>query len=197
MGWSTSQTSGVLVAGVWNGKRMVKLQPGDFFLVNTHGDISLGIQAAEFVADRFRKSPWTHAGIVTSVNADGTPRTIVEAEPGGTVEVPWHYDGYKVAFSSGQFEDLNARQRDLVVFAARQCATSKIKYAFDDYGALALHALHIQAPGLQEFIKDSGHMICSQEVDYCYQWAAYQLFSDGRWNGDVMPSSLGFRIGVK
>jgi hypothetical protein len=59
-----------------------------------------------------------------------------------------------------------------------------------DYLALVAHRLHIPAPGLRQFIADTGHMICSQLVDEVYRRAGLIMFGDGRWPGYVTPGGL-------
>jgi hypothetical protein len=65
-----------------------------------------------------------------------------------------------------------------------------VPYSFLDYGALALHRLHIPAPGLRAYIQDSGHAICSQLVDEGARRGGWQLFDDQRWEGYVTPGAL-------
>jgi hypothetical protein len=63
-------------------------------------------------------------------------------------------------------------------------------YSFLDYEALALHRLHVPAPGLRRYIGDTRHMICSQLVDEGARRGGWQLYGDGRWPGYVTPGAL-------
>ncbi len=78
--------------------------------------------------------------------------------------------------------------------AARGYAAAEADYSFLDYLALAAHRYRLPVPGLRTYIKSTGHLICSQLVDACYQAAGVQLFDDHRWNGYVTPSDLARRI---
>lgn len=155
--------------------------PGDFGLVKMGGEAGRLIRIGQWLnGDGF--ADYEHAFIYAG---DGQ---IVEAEPGGAKCVPLHYDG--VLWSTGIPRQLRpfGDQRAAIVKAAR--GYTGTPYSFADYLALAAHRLHIPAPGLREYIASSGHMICSQLVDQCYQDAGVHLFDDGRWPGYVTPGSL-------
>jgi hypothetical protein len=123
---------------------------------------------------------------------------IVEAEPDGAVMVPMHYPPEAVCWSTGRLPGrpdgqsqpaIDPRQRDRIITAAARYVGTP--YSFADYLAIAAHSWHLPLPGLgQRFVADSGHMICSQLVDQCYQDAALHLFDDGRWPGYVRPCDL-------
>jgi hypothetical protein len=66
-------------------------------------------------------------------------------------------------------------------------------YSFLDYLALALHHVAPEARvtgRVRRYVTDSGHMICSQLVDYVLCRAGYHLFDDGRLPQDVTPGDL-------
>lgn len=65
-------------------------------------------------------------------------------------------------------------------------------YSALDYFAIAAHRLGLPDPDgeLKRYIGNTGHMICSQLVDYCYMVAGVHLFNDGRWPGYVTPADL-------
>lgn len=69
-------------------------------------------------------------------------------------------------------------------------ARQDVRYGFLDYGALALHAAHLNPPGLRKFIESTGTMICSQYTDAAYLANSVHLFGDGRWQGYVKPGDL-------
>ena len=175
-------------------------QPGDFFVVNTGTRLTLPITAAEWLDDKVSKSKlkwtdWDHAGLCTGATLlDGKPvPLIVEATPEGAVETAWHYDGRPYMWSSGHI-GLDTVQRNAIASQALYLVKEKVGYSFLDYAALTAHALHLSTKWLQNYIGDSGHMICSQLVDYCYEMASVHLFDDQRWSGFVTPSDLGSLI---
>jgi hypothetical protein len=115
---------------------------------------------------------------------------VIEAEPGGArvrVITEFYPAGQRTLWSTGAF-DLTSSQRDEIVYQSTVFLDTP--YSWLDYDALGLHYRHIPAPGLREYIRDSGHMICSQYWDRMYQLAGYQLFKDNRWNGYVLPSHM-------
>jgi hypothetical protein len=66
-----------------------------------------------------------------------------------------------------------------------------VGYGWLDYGAITLHELHIDVPGLRSFIESMHTMICSQLVDRAALDAGKHLFDDGGWPGYIKPSDLG------
>jgi uncharacterized protein YycO len=127
-------------------------------------------------------SEWTHAFIVLD------DETVIEAMPGGAIIVPlskYTDTSKRVLFSNIPLTD---EQRRAIVNVAR--AMEGTPYSFLDYVSLAFHHWGIDIKPLRTHIKNKGHMICSQLVDFCYQAAGVHLFSDGRWSQDVSPGSL-------
>lgn len=176
------------------------VKPGDWFVVNTGGDVSSLIQFAEWMSDKASgvKDPaismWDHAGMCTEVKPDGTVM-IAEAEPGGAREVPWHYQGKPFLWSTGII-DMPAAAGAAARKYTRPGPWGKtgVPYSALDYLALTTHSLHIPVPGLAGFIANSNRMICSQLVDKAALDAGKHLFSDGRYPGYVKPSDLGWLL---
>lgn len=155
--------------------------PGDFFLAPITGDIGRMVQFGQFLnGEGFLM--YQHAGILLQ-----SGKTI-EAMPGGAIigEIS-RYRPEELRWSS-QLIEPSIDQRVLICEYGRACRG--VPYSFADYGALALHRFNINTPGLRHYIETSGHMICSQLVDYIYGKAGVQLFNDGRWPGYVTPASL-------
>jgi hypothetical protein len=72
-------------------------------------------------------------------------------------------------------------------------------YSFLDYVSIAAHRLDPVwkvAPGacgsqrLAQYVRDSGHMICSQLADQALADAGWHVFDDGRLPQDVTPADL-------
>lgn len=175
--------------------------PGDFAVVPNMDIAGVLISAAEdaeaLVKDRTVLAGrewrhWDHAFIYLGDNKVG------EAEPHGFRIRDLHqwgpelYGGF-ARWSSGTIL-LTAAQRAGIVAGARALAGANygrgIGYSYLDYLAIAAHDLHIPVPGLRRYVASSGHMICSQAVDFCYAQAGVALFSDGRWPGYVDPADL-------
>lgn len=157
-------------------------QPGMIGLTPIDGDVGKGIEFGQWLnGEGFQR--WEHAFVLLPGNL------ILEAEPGGAVIRPLHYKNSDVYWCWGIYPILPQppNQQQLNIIANQ---LKGIKYSFLDYGALAAHRLHIPAPGLRDFIKDSGHMICSQMADEFYQRLGAHVFTDKRWAGDVTPASL-------
>jgi len=118
----------------------------------------------------------------------GPDDLILEAEPGGSRLVPFHYEmrtclwtsgipAFALAVSTGRVEEIARRY-------------TGIGYSFLDYAALSMHRLGIPAPGLRRFIGTTRHMICSQLADQFRLDLGSHLFNDGRWPGFVTPAEI-------
>src|SRR5258707_4910792 len=161
-------------------------QPGDFAVVSAGG------LAGRLVAlgERLNGTGFTqyqHAFVYI-----GGAGMIVQAEPAGACIRPLH--GHARELWSTGILSLSDGERKTIVAAARGYAAAQTDYSFLHYLPLPAHRYRLPVPGLRTYIKSTGHMICSQLVDACYQAAGVQLFADKRWNGYVTPSDLARRI---
>jgi len=151
--------------------------PGWIGLVRIHGAAGIGIRAAQWLnGDGY--ADFEHAfGMVDA-------ETLIEAEPGGSRLRPLsQYGGESIMW-------LRCPGHLAQAVAAQFRGMVGIPYSFLDYDALALHRLHIPAPGLRAYIRDSGHAICSQLVDEGARRGGWQLFDDQRWEGYCTPGAL-------
>jgi hypothetical protein len=116
----------------------------------------------------------------------------VQAEPGGATVVSYDPRDHGL-WSTGAIK-LTDNERVAIAVAGRRVVG--VPYSALDYFALAARRLKLGLllPGLRSYIASSGHMMCSQLVDWCYQQAGVQLFDDGRWPGYVTPEDLAVRI---
>jgi hypothetical protein len=156
-------------------------RPGDFFLAPIPGEVGQGIKWGQRLnGEGFIR--YQHAGILLP---DGKT---IEAMPGGAIigEIA-RWKPSELRWSTGLVDLTDGQRNDI---CRRGFACQGVPYSFADYAAIAAHRFHIPLPGLQKFIRDSGHMICSQMVDYLYMRAGVHLFDDGRWEGYVTPASL-------
>jgi hypothetical protein len=165
-------------------------EAGDFYCVPISGKVGLGVQIGQWLAgDRFQ--PYDHAAIYAGQPDKAGPHGYsISAYPDHRDRLPLPCPPAELPgslWSSGLIA-LTPVQRQAILRWADLHKT--VSYSFLDYAALALRALHAHDPGLQRFIADTGHMICSQFVDAACSSAGVHLFSDGRWPGDVMPSDL-------
>lgn len=168
-------------------------QPGDFACVHTRGDTGVLITIGEFLNGTPNSSWYDHACIyVGSPDINAPHGYVMGAQPGGARLAPLRQAQYtgKDAdwlWSSGKITLTDGQRRQIV---ANALACKGIPYSAADYFALAARRFHIPAPQLRDYIQSSGHMICSQLVDWCYMQANVHLFADGRWEGDVTPADL-------
>lgn len=159
--------------------------PGDIGLTSIAGPVGWGIRLGEFLLGD-GVTPYEHAFIVLD------DATLLEAEPGGArVAGLDEYAGRTVEYVCPP--GLTAAQRYAICAAARSYVG--VKYSFVDYGAIAAHRFRLPIPGLRRYIASTGHQICSQLVDQCYQDAGVHLFNDGRWPGYVVPADLAALLG--
>lgn len=159
---------------------------GDFFLVHIPGAVGGAITLGQALVGSY--SYFTHAGMV------GPSGTIIQAQPGGAVEIPLLdaiSDRTRVAYSDFALTD---DQRQAVWTAAKGFVG--VPYSFADYLAIgALRLLHTDR--LERYVSSTGHQICSQLVANAYAAAGTPLFSDGRAAGDVAPGDLARLIGAR
>lgn len=133
-----------------------------------------------------------HAGILVE---DGYT---VEAMPGGAIlgsisvyrpeDIVWSSDLDIVGVGPDYDGPITDAERVRIVQAAERYLG--VPYSFLDYLGLALARFGLRPRWLKRYIASTGHMICSQLVDQCYQDAGVQLFRDGRIPGDVTPADL-------
>jgi len=156
-------------------------QPGDFGVVPVVGGVGILIRFGQWLnGDGF--ADYEHAFLYLG---DGR---VIEAQPGGAHETAVTvYDGRPIAWSTGHVE-LTDPQRTAITAAAR--GYLGVPYSFADYLSLLLARFHIRLPFVKQYVAGTGHMICSQLVDQCFQDADVHLFADGRWPGDVTPADL-------
>lgn len=164
---------------------MTEPRPGDFGLTTISGAPGLGVRLGERLLGGGARSRYQHAFLVLD-NGE-----VLEAEPGGAVIRPLSsYDGAQVTYSGWPLSDA---QRVGIVKTGR-IGLKGVGYSWLDYAAIAARRLGFGTDGLQRFIENSGHMICSQLVDYAYLnpllVEPVHLFNDGRWPGYVPPSDL-------
>lgn len=157
--------------------------PGDFEVVPMDGIGGTLIEIAQILVGSSRDN-YEHARLYLGNGK------VVEAQPGGAHIVPLVHNDHGL-WSTGII-DLTDTQRALIVSAGWEYGERQVGYSVADYFAIAAIRLHlgIFVPGLKAFVEDSGHMICSQLVDKCYEDAGIQLFNDKRWNGNVTPGDL-------
>jgi hypothetical protein len=168
----------------------VMVEAGDFCCVPISGEVGKLISFGEWLnGDGF--GVYDHAEIYVGMADQKAPYGYTfGAYPGGAAYVPLPCPAETLPgslWSSGKFS-LTELQRGQVLST---CAAAKgVSYSSLDYFALIAHRLHLPVPGLKNFISDSGHMICSQLVDFAYMNAGVHLFKDDRWPGYVVPADL-------
>ncbi|TSB20901.1 hypothetical protein OG422_29950 [Streptomyces sp. NBC_01525] len=155
-------------------------QPGDIGLTQINGTVGRLIRFGQWLnGNGF--ADYQHAFLVLPGDR------LIEAEPGGARVAPLDsYAGADVVYvcPSG----LADADRDRI--CAASSAYEGVPYSFLDYLAIATHRLRMPVPGLRRYVAATGHMICSQLVDQCYQDGGVRLFDDGRWPGYVTPLAL-------
>lgn len=157
-------------------------KPGDIGLTQISGAGGKLIRLGQWLLGEGWED-YQHAFVVTEYTSGSPTPWIVEAMPGGAQHVRNWHDPARTRWLVCPEE-----HREAVAAAARGFV--KVPYSVADYFALAAHRFHIPAPHLERYIRDSGHMICSQLVDRAAAEGGWHLFDDGRWDGYVTPLSL-------
>ncbi|MFJ6749321.1 hypothetical protein ACIQNI_14175 [Streptomyces sp. NPDC091266] len=155
-------------------------QPGDIGLTQISGTTGRLIRLGQWLnGNGF--ADYQHAFLVLPDDQ------LLEAEPGGARVRPLaSYADSRVLYVYPP-ELSPAMRADICAASDRYVG---VPYSFLDYAAIATHRLHLTVPGLRRYVAATGHMICSQLVDQCYQDAGVHLFDDGRWPGYVTPGAL-------
>lgn len=156
---------------------------GQFGLTRIPGVTGLLVDAGQRIVGS--GSHYTHAFIYIG-NWE-----VVQAEPGGARRRPLAdvLGGRPAVYSDFALSD--AERESIVDHAIGMVGTP---YSFLDYAAIgAARLLHTKA--LENYVGDTGHMICSQLVDEAFACAGIELFPD-RIPGDVAPGDLARLIGA-
>jgi hypothetical protein len=162
--------------------------PGDLAVINTMTTAASAIQLIEALSGG-GYSEWDHVVICTRVDEQVW---IAEAEPGGAVERPWHYDGVPYRWSTGIIPTNQACAEAAVRYTRPgPWGPRGVPYSFLDYAAIAAHQWHVPAPGLRAYVASTLHEMCSALADQCKLEGGVHLFDDGRWPGFVRPSDIG------
>lgn len=150
---------------------------GDIGITTIHGEAGRLISLGEWcLGDGC--TPWDHAFVFVGAGQ------IIEAEPGGARYASLSkYDNRPTLWLR-----CPDRYRGGVAHSARLLLDTP--YSIADYFAIAAHRLRLPIPGLRDYIKASGHLICSALADRAAELGGWHLFADGRWNGYVVPADL-------
>lgn len=172
--------------------------PGTIGLTSISGEVGRLIRLGQYLAEtpevrwlrRDYLPNYQHAFVYLGADEYGVEQ-LIEAEPGGARIRPVSEYGSDIYWCMNIAGEFTPAQLAGVAQAARDF--ENVGYSFLDYDALFMHRLHIPVPGLRDFIKSTGHVICSQLCDASYQARDLQIFTDNRWPGYVMPMDLYLR----
>jgi hypothetical protein len=166
-------------------------QPGDFLCVPVSGEVGKLIEIGQFLAGQ-KFQPYEHAEVYVGQPDSASPwGYTVSAYPNRQGRQPLGGPPGSVpgALWSSALVPLTDAQRASIVLWA--LANQHVGYSAADYFALAAARLkmNLLLPPLRDFIKDSGHLICSQFVTLAYYQAGVDLLG-GTWNGLDDPMQL-------
>jgi hypothetical protein len=159
--------------------------PGDIGLTSISGWAGRGIRVGQWlVGDGF--SRYEHAFVYVG------SQKIIEAEPGGALLSDLkRYDPSRVMWlRCPQQYRLDVTRAALGYGPDPATGRKGVGYSWLDYAAIGERRFHVPTPGLEAYIRSSGHMICSQLADRSAMDGGWHLFEDGRWEGDVTPGDL-------
>ncbi|MEU3986104.1 hypothetical protein AB0F77_39610 [Streptomyces sp. NPDC026672] len=158
---------------------MTTPMPGDFALTKISGLTGAFINAGQYLVGD--GSPVQHAFVYVGNGY------VVQAMPGGAEMIRLEDASEPVVWSTGKVPLTEAER----LFIS-ECAIGLVgtPYSFLDYASIALAHYRIRPRWVRDFVADSGHLICSQLIDYAYECADVHLFDDGRIPGDVTPGDL-------
>jgi hypothetical protein len=125
---------------------------------------------------------------------DGKGGVYEETPRDGAEHNPFHPEKARKLFWSTDIILLNDTQRAGIINSCQKYCDAHTGYSFADYAAIAARRFHIPVPHLRAYIKSTGHMICSQFADQVLYENKYNLFNDGRFQGDVSPGDIYHRL---
>lgn len=184
-----------------NIESVADLEVGDvgFYVIagRVGGVVSFGqwlIDAVALLRGRPVEGSWfTHAYIVVA-KLPGGDAEILEAMPGGARRVRIGGGG-RIGPGYGYARvPLTDTQRAAIPRVAD--ALVGTPYSLLDYVSIAMLHLGLPRALVAGRVRDSGHMICSQLVDYLLCRVGLHLFADGRVSQDVIPGALFRRAGA-
>jgi hypothetical protein len=168
---------------------LVAPQLGDIACLQISGEVGELVRVGQWLCGAgFRK--FEHCEVFVGMPDEAGPLGYsLGAYPGGAALVPVPEDQTGWLWSTGVFK-LTGAQRTAIV--SRALALKGTPYSALDYFAIAGRRLRIPDPDheLQDYISDTGHLICSQLVDFVYYQSGVHLFNDGRWFGYVLPDEI-------
>ncbi len=174
------------------------------------------------LADKQARLSWRrwwnvrHVGVVVTPQVGVLPTPIrfphiIEAMPGGAreralSEKDWtaRHVYVRPAYDPGQPFEIGYENRSQG-FKAAHAALRYVNtpYSFLDYVSLLAHHLDpvwklapeaCGSQALARYVRDSGHMICSQLADQALSDAGFHVFDDGRLPQDVTPAALFLKL---
>lgn len=163
-------------------------KPGDYILVHIPGQGGTTIQLLQW-ANGTGSDGYEHAALYM-----GNGQCVEMAGNGIRISRVANYLTRPHRWSSGLINPTDQQRTDIVA-AGQKYMEREVEYSWEDYAALVAHRFHIPTPRLKKYIEDTGHMICSQLVDRCWEDADFHLFDDHRWHGYVTPGHLNQRLG--
>ena len=160
--------------------------PGDIGLYRIPGIGGLAIAVGQMLlGDGFKSK--THVFIVC---ADGQVFAAQPGPKGARYDPLENYPGS--VFTTGPVDPTQEQRDQILIECERLLGTP---YSWLDYLSLACHHFGIRPKRIEDYIKDSGHMICSQLGDEVYKRVGIHLFSDGRLEQDVTPGDIDLAYG--
>lgn len=184
-------------------------QPGDFCCLPVSGNMGLGIEAGQFMAETLQHvrgaklQPYDHAEVYVGQADKAWPHGYTySAYPNddtggftGKRPLPGPAGTQPGSLWSSGIITLTPAQRSGIIgwCAAHPCVT----YSWPDYAAIGLRALGVKTGRLAAYIKSTSSMICSQYTDAAYVANGVHLFDDGRWPGYVSPGDLAVMLQAK
>lgn len=179
---------------------MTEVRPGDIMFARRlrPRSVEIGVRLGQIVLGETGYPQ--HVAVVTEgVMMSSRPRVrIVQAMPHGAEEIEigqGHFtDEYvyiRPTYDQGTPFEIGYKNRSQGFMVAHNArAYVGTSYSFLDYAAIAGLHLGIKNGLIRRYVRDSGHMICSQLADQAMTDSGWHTFTDGRLPQDVTPAAL-------
>jgi hypothetical protein len=168
-----------------------QVRPGDLMFTNIVGAAGVLVWFGQKLLMAAKPSEYKikHVGVVTAAATADKGPTLVQAMPGGAVEIELGPENFTTDYVYVRPDYVAHPNQNLEVAEDARYRIGT-PYSFADYVALFGWHVGIRNGLVRRYVRTSRHMICSQLADKVLSDSGFHVFNDGRLPQDVMPAEL-------